>query len=639
VLEIWWFGGLLIAWAFVFGLWAGVLASRRARNPIVWLMVGAIIGPIALIILHIAPLGRCPTCGNATTGWDRQCFWCRGDLSGGLDKPIWGGRSLVVSQGLRRLRQGRMTAATRLRSAFSKINGSRARSRERQGTPTVVRPSDGLAQHLGGGPAALPEISPSPSTRKEAPRRGKPVALDVANEPAVHRLRAQSTEARKKARPAFDARRSVLPSAAMEAGLAGPAAERPGGIGSPVGTRGGTGSKSVRSPAPAPSAVSARAVMPNSAATNEAKRKAAKPKAVQAIASKPTALASKEAVSAARALSAIQPQAGVLKSAAPKAAIRTAAVRKIVASKADLLPVEAPDAASPASPADSATTGDSSERDGGTARRSAWQAAKVRSTAPPMANANLSSGPTIVAGGPAQPSLPSFRRPAREGRSVQGTRKTPRKPGPEALEPPLERRPQSRRTPRVRATAAAAKEIPDAITPTKAAPREPGRSRRARPRDEPATTASTATAQDRDVTVRAAAPVPGPSTAATIASTPHVGAPTRTGETAPSPDTGAGDSMKLLTSAVYVGGSGRLMLGERYLIARRGRHLQILGPIIENPSRVIVEEPLDSLEIVGANDRLVVTSTRGRGNLALAFQRLAGASAIDVEKALGPDAI
>jgi hypothetical protein len=96
--------------------------------------------------------------------------------------------------------------------------------------------------------------------------------------------------------------------------------------------------------------------------------------------------------------------------------------------------------------------------------------------------------------------------------------------------------------------------------------------------------------------------------------------------------------MKLLTSAVYVGGSGRLMLGERYLIARRGRHLQILGPITENPSRVIVEEPLDSLAIVGANDRLVVTNTRGRGNLALAFQRLAGASAIDVEKALGPDA-
>jgi hypothetical protein len=638
VLEIWWFGGLLIAWAFVFGLWAGVLASRRARNPIVWLMVGAIIGPIALIILHVAPLGRCPSCGNATTGWDRQCFWCRGDLSGGLDKPIWGGRSLVVSQGLRRLRQGRMTAATRLRSAFSRISGSRARSREREGTPTVVRPSDGLAQQLAGAPAAPPYSSPSPSTRKEAPHRGKPVALDVAKEPAVHRLRAHSTEARKTTRPAFDGRRSVLPSAAMEAGLAGPEVERPGANGSPVGTRGGTGSKPVQSPAAAPRAISARAVMPNSTATNEAKRKAAKPKAVQAIASKPTALASKEAVSVARALSAIQPQAGVLKSAAAKAANATAEVGKIVAPKADLLPAEAPNAATPAPPADSATTGDSSERDGGAARMSAWQAAKVRPTAPPMANANLSSGPTIADGGPAQPSLPSFRRPAREARSVQGTRKTPRKPGPEALEPPLENRPQSRRTPRFGATAAAAKETPDAITPKKVAPREPGRSRPARPRDEPATTEATATAHDRDVTVRAAAPVAGPSTAGSIASPPHVGALTRTGETTPSPDTDAGDSMKLLTSAVYVGGSGRLMLGERYLIARRGRHLQILGPITENPSRVIVEEPLDSLAIVGANDRLVVTNTRGRGNLALAFQRLAGASAIDVEKALGPDA-
>jgi hypothetical protein len=96
--------------------------------------------------------------------------------------------------------------------------------------------------------------------------------------------------------------------------------------------------------------------------------------------------------------------------------------------------------------------------------------------------------------------------------------------------------------------------------------------------------------------------------------------------------------MKILTSAVYVGGSGGLMLGERYLIARRGPLLQILGPITESPSRVIVEESLDRLVIVGANDRLVVTSTRGRGKLALAFQRLAGASALEVEEALGPGA-
>ena len=642
--EVWWFGGLFIAWAIVFGVWAGVVASRRARNPIVWLFVGAIIGPIAVIILHVAPLGRCPACGNATTGWDRQCFWCRGDVSGSLDKPIWGGRRLALSDGMRRLNQGRMRAARRLRLAFFNLKEARARKVGPEDAPMIVRGAAGSDRQLGRSRAAVPSASPRRSSRTQASPRQK-VELKVGNEPAVWRPNAQRVEARNSKLPLPLARHSVLPTVGIDAGQAGPDVQ--GANGSPVAAGDGIGPKAAAPKAVQPKTAAPKAVQPKTAAPKTAVPKTAAPEAVQPNAAKATAPAPKAAMSTARAPAApapsapappaIRPHAAMPNSAAPNQATRKRDERKTAMPKAAPAPAATPTAASTAAPVETAVAVDSRELRNSAVGIPARRPVTARHTAPAAPNARLRSGPAVAANAPTQPAFANSGHPTGKERSITGARKSPPKPRPQAVGPPPASRPESRRTPRVGAKAATAKEALRAIHATDAAPRKHGRARDAGPRVEPATPSRTAGAPGPGVTVRAA-PIAPPSNAATIASAPSVGAPARAEETTAPPDTYADESMRILTSAVYVGGSGRLLLGERYLIARRGRLLQILGPITETPNRVIVEEALDTLAIVGANDRLVVTRSRGRGNLALAFQRLAGASATDVEKALGPGA-
>ncbi|HEY6057213.1 MAG TPA: hypothetical protein VIV06_04235 [Candidatus Limnocylindrales bacterium] len=57
-----------------------MIARRRARNPLVWLVYGALLGPIAAALLLAAPPGRCPVCGFAVQGWQWVCIWCVSDL-------------------------------------------------------------------------------------------------------------------------------------------------------------------------------------------------------------------------------------------------------------------------------------------------------------------------------------------------------------------------------------------------------------------------------------------------------------------------------------------------------------------------------------------------------------------------------
>ena len=52
---------------------AGWYATRRARNPGTWFVLGALIGPIALALLAVAPPGRCPECDSVIDGWAAAC--------------------------------------------------------------------------------------------------------------------------------------------------------------------------------------------------------------------------------------------------------------------------------------------------------------------------------------------------------------------------------------------------------------------------------------------------------------------------------------------------------------------------------------------------------------------------------------
>ena len=68
--------GVLIISAATFGPVAGWYASRRRRSPVTWWVLGSLIGPIALILLRIAPPGRCPACETRVRGWPASCDVC-----------------------------------------------------------------------------------------------------------------------------------------------------------------------------------------------------------------------------------------------------------------------------------------------------------------------------------------------------------------------------------------------------------------------------------------------------------------------------------------------------------------------------------------------------------------------------------
>jgi hypothetical protein len=69
-----------VGWMAAFGVAAAVAARRIERPTVAWLAFGAVLGPIALLLLHNAPPGRCRTCGTPTRGWSWVCWWCREDV-------------------------------------------------------------------------------------------------------------------------------------------------------------------------------------------------------------------------------------------------------------------------------------------------------------------------------------------------------------------------------------------------------------------------------------------------------------------------------------------------------------------------------------------------------------------------------
>ncbi len=60
---------------------AGILARRRDRAMAVWMAFGALLGPVALLLLWIAPPGLCGTCRASVHGWASVCEWCGSALT------------------------------------------------------------------------------------------------------------------------------------------------------------------------------------------------------------------------------------------------------------------------------------------------------------------------------------------------------------------------------------------------------------------------------------------------------------------------------------------------------------------------------------------------------------------------------
>jgi hypothetical protein len=70
--------------ALVFAPLSSYVAGRQARSPLVWFALGAAIGPLALVLLLLAPPGRCPDCGARVGGWPRSCSECGAPLHGAV---------------------------------------------------------------------------------------------------------------------------------------------------------------------------------------------------------------------------------------------------------------------------------------------------------------------------------------------------------------------------------------------------------------------------------------------------------------------------------------------------------------------------------------------------------------------------
>jgi len=75
------FGLVFIASAAVFGPLSGSLAGRRDRHPIAWFAFGALLGPIAVLLLLAAPPGRCWMCDTPILGWVSICAACGAPLT------------------------------------------------------------------------------------------------------------------------------------------------------------------------------------------------------------------------------------------------------------------------------------------------------------------------------------------------------------------------------------------------------------------------------------------------------------------------------------------------------------------------------------------------------------------------------
>ena len=71
---------LLAIAALVFGPGTSLVAARRQRNPALWLAFGAVLGPIALLLVVLAPPARCRSCGEPTNGFASDCQTCGADV-------------------------------------------------------------------------------------------------------------------------------------------------------------------------------------------------------------------------------------------------------------------------------------------------------------------------------------------------------------------------------------------------------------------------------------------------------------------------------------------------------------------------------------------------------------------------------
>lgn len=110
---------------------AGWYASRRYRSPGTWFVLGALTGPIALVLLAVSPPGRCPECDARIDGWAAFCDRCDEPLHA---RVTFGGSAAPMSSSGPVPVMATAAAASGSRSAAVPTPIDRARSASRRET-------------------------------------------------------------------------------------------------------------------------------------------------------------------------------------------------------------------------------------------------------------------------------------------------------------------------------------------------------------------------------------------------------------------------------------------------------------------------------------------------------------------------
>ena len=92
-------------------------------------------------------------------------------------------------------------------------------------------------------------------------------------------------------------------------------------------------------------------------------------------------------------------------------------------------------------------------------------------------------------------------------------------------------------------------------------------------------------------------------------------------------------TVAILGSGIFIGGSASLQIGSRYLLAKVGSKLHVLGPIHISPSAVAARITLADIEATVLADQLLLNG-RGGTNLSVAFSSVAVEPGVDLEQQL-----
>jgi hypothetical protein len=102
------------------------------------------------------------------------------------------------------------------------------------------------------------------------------------------------------------------------------------------------------------------------------------------------------------------------------------------------------------------------------------------------------------------------------------------------------------------------------------------------------------------------------------------------------PDPDPAGAIQIVGSGVYMGGNRPIETGNRYLLARAGGELQILGPVHLDAGHIADRLPVRDIEVFLLDGRLLIGSRNERKDVTMAFVAVSLDRGVDLESVFGP---